>query len=364
MNMDLGVVSPLAAYLGSFLDMTLPAWVLILAATAIYWFALFIPPMLVMSYVDRKLGADIQMRIGPNRVSSYGVFQSVSDAIKLFFKEDSGPDAQEGLLFKWGVVAAIVCVFLAMGNIPVAEAWALSNLDSGVVFVVTALCFSNLCVFWAAYSAKSQWSVLSSFRILSMSTAYVVPVGLALIPPILVAGSSNLDSIVRAQGGLPWKWVVFHNPGTLFGFAAIFLGLQIWEARAPFDHYSARGEIAGGYTAEYSGVRWGLLGFLEYASLLLACAFIVTTYLGGWQTPFNLESFGRAANIVEWVMFMAKIIGLLFISIWIRWSLPSLRIDQIVNLSWRILVPLGLLGGTITAIWLVAFNGRGIGDFI
>ncbi|MBI3543990.1 MAG: NADH-quinone oxidoreductase subunit H [Deltaproteobacteria bacterium] len=364
MSSELGAISPLAAYVGSFIDVSLPAWALMVAATAIYWFVLLLPPVAAMTYLDRKVGADIQMRIGPNRVSAYGVFQAVSDAIKLFFKEDSGPDAQEGWLFRWGIVAAIVCVFTAIGNIPMGENLALSNLDSGVIVVLTSLCFSNLCIFWAAYSAKSQWSVLSSFRVIAMVTAYIVPIAIAIVPPILIAGSPNLEAIVRAQGGMPWKWILFHNPGTLFSFVALFLALQIWQARAPFDHYRAQGEIAGGFTAEFSGMRRGLITLLEYLSLMLACMFIVTTYLGGWQFIVNLESFGRAANVVEFLWFLFKIFGLVFVSIWIRWSLPGLRADQIVSLSWKILVPIGLFGSTLTAIWLVVFKGRGIGDFL
>ncbi len=364
MNAELSTISPMAAYVGSFMETAMPAWGLILVATTIHWFCLVVAPVMLMAYLDRKLGADIQMRIGPNRVSSYGVFQSAADTIKLFFKEDSGPEAQESWLFRWGTVAAIVCVFLALGTIPMAEAWALSNPDSGIVMVLAALCFSNLCVFWAAYSARSQWSVLSSFRVLAMVTAYVVPIAIALVPPVLIAGSPNLENIVRAQGGMPWKWAMFHNPATLLSWATMFLGLQIWQGRAPFDHSHAPGEIAGGYTAEYSGLRSGLLTFLEYASLLLGCAFIVTVYMGGWQTGINLESTGRAANIFELIFFWLKISGLVFVSIWIRWSLPGLRIDQIVNLSWRILVPIGLFASAVTAVWLVVARARGGGDIL
>lgn len=364
MNSDLMTLSPMAAYVGSFTDMVLPAWVLITAATIVHWFALLLPPLALLGYLDRKMGSDIQMRIGPNRVGPFGMGQPVADVIKLFFKQDSGPDAQEPWLFRWGVVAAIVCVFLAIGDIPLAEAWALSNLDAGAVFVIAVLTFSSLCIFWAAYSAQSSWSVLSGFRALSMISAYVVPLAVTTVPPVLIAGSPNLDAIVRAQGGFPWKWIAFNNPGATVACAAMFIALLVWQGRAPFDHQRARGEIAGGFVAEFGGVRKGLVTFLEYASLFLACAFIVAVYLGGWQTPFNLESFGRAANIVQWFVYMVKVFTLAFLSIWIRWSLPSLRADQIVNLSWRILVPMGLAGGIFTAVWLVIFNGKGFGDFL
>lgn len=363
MSAELGSVSPFAMYLGTFADGA-PVWALILLSIAVHWFVLLMPPLFFISFLDRKLAADIQMRIGPNRVTKYGLLQTVADIIKAVFKEDIRPSAQEGALFRWGAVGAIVCVFTALGGIPMAESWALSNLDSGLVFVLVTLLLSNLCLFWAAYSVESEWSVLSSFRILSMVTAYIVPMAVAAIPPILIAGSPNFDGIVRAQGGLPWKWILFHDPGAAWSGAALFISLLVWQGRTPFDHHRAVGEIDGGYAGEYSGLRSGLLSFLQYAALFLASALVVTCYLGGWQTPFNLESFGRAADLVQWLFFTFKTFFLVFISIWIRWSLPRMRIDQIVKLSWRVLVPMGLLGSVFVAIWIVLFHGKGLGDFL
>lgn len=364
MTTELNAISPMAAYVASFFDFSAPAWTMMVAAITIHWFVLLLPPVALMGYLDRKVGADVQMRIGPNRVSPFGIFQFLADMLKLFFKEDAGPDAQEGWLFRWGVVASIGCVFLAIGSIPMSESWVLSNLDAGIVCVIAALAFSSLCLFWAAYSAQSQWSVLSAFRILAMIASYLVPLVVSLISPILIAGGPSFEKIIAAQGGAPWKWIIFHNPGSMLSGAAMFLSLQIWQARGPFDLFKSPGEIAGGLAAEYSGARLGLVGFLEYLSLFLASAFIVTTFFGGWQTPFNLESFGRAANLVEWLVFMTKIFVFVFVSTWIRWSLPSLRIDQIVNLSWRILVPIGLAGGALTSIWMVIFKAGGAGNFL
>lgn len=364
MNAELSAISPMAAYVASFLETAWPAWSMILLAIGIHWFMLLLPPLALIGYLDRKLGADIQMRIGPSRVSVFGVFQVVADTLKLLFKENADPETQESWLFRWGMVASIVCVFIGIGSIPLAESWAIANLDSGAVTVMCTLIASSLCIFWTAYSARSQWSVLSAFRTLSLVATYVVPMAITLVSPVLLAGSPNLESIVRAQGGAPWKWFMFHDPGTILSAAAMFLALQIWQGRTPFDHARSLGELSGGLTTEYSGTRLGLLKFLEYASLFLACAFFVTVYMGGWQTPFNLESFGRAANIVEWLALMAKILFLVFLSIWIRWSLPGLRLDQIIGLSWRILVPTGLVGSAATAIWMVVFNAKGFGDLL
>jgi NADH-quinone oxidoreductase subunit H len=364
MNGELVAVSPLAAYLGSFLTMEPPAWALVGAAVVLFWFVFLLPSLAAINYLDRKLGADIQMRIGPNRVSAYGFAQIVADTVKALFKEDSGTASGEPVFFKWGVTAAILCVFLAATNIPIAESWAVANQDSGVVFVIAALALRDLCVFWAAYSAESAWSVLSAFRAISVIASSTVPVALGFVPPVLISGALSFDSIVRAQGGAPWRWNLFHDPGSFLAFGALFWGLFVWQGRAPFDACRGSGELAGGYAAEQSGLRRGLTRFLDYISLYLASALVVTTYLGGWQTPFSLESFGRAANIVQYMIFAIKALALVFLSIWIRWSMPRLRVDQIMSLSWRFLVPLALLGSGIAGIWLVAFNGKGIGDFL
>jgi NADH-quinone oxidoreductase subunit H len=364
MNAELGAISPLAAYLGSFLSQTSSIWLLLLFAIMMHWFVLLAPPVLVMSYLDRKLGADIQMRIGPNRVSLAGLLQGLADVMKSFFKEDGGPNTQDGGILRLGVIASTICLIGALSIIPMAESWALVNLDSGIVWIIGALIFSNLCLFWAAYSAESQWSVLSAYRVLSMISAYTAPIAVAAVVPILIAGGPNLDAIVRAQGGAPWKWIVCHDPGAVLSCVAFYVALLVWQGRAPFDHSKAFGEIAGGFESEYSGLRRNMIGLLEYVSMFLASALIVTLYLGGWRTPFNLESFGRAADLVQWLVFLAKTFALVFISIWVRWSLPRMRIDQIVGVAWRVLVPLGILGAFLTASWLVFFNGRGLGDFL
>lgn len=364
MNSDLSSVSPLAAYVGSFLESSFPAWGLISLGIVLHWFFLVLPPVIVIGYLDRKLGADIQMRIGPNRVSAFGVFQFFADTIKLIFKQESQIAAQEGWLFRWGIVVAIICVFSAIGNIPMATNWAISNLDSGLIYIIFALVFSHLCLFWSAYSIENQWSAVSSFRVLAMISAYIVPVAVALVPPVVIAGSHNIDRIVRAQGGMPWRWLIFHNPGSMLSGVVLFVAMLIWQGRVPFDHYRAESEVNGGFTAGYSGFRRGLLIFLEYGTVFLSCAVVVTTYLGGWQTPFDLESFGRAANLVEWLFFSVKTFALAFLSVWIRWSLPRLRIDQIVKLAWHVLVPLGLFASIVVAVWIVVFNGKGFGDFL
>ena len=362
--MALDQISPFAAFLASFSDTAWPAWVLLIIAAAVYWSLLVVPQIALLSYMDRKLGADVQMRIGPNRVGPYGIIQPVADFLKLFFQEELSPKTQERALFRWGPLAAVVCVVWAVGSIPMADHWVLSSPESGLILVVCALTLSHLCLFWAGYSVESAWSALSSFRMLASAALYLVPIAMSLIPPVLISGSVNLFEIMASQGGYPWRWNAFHDPGAALSCLVLFASLQFWQGRLPMDFARADGEIAGGSLVEYSGLRKGIVSSLQHLGLFLSCALLVTVYFGGGAVPFDLESLGRAANLVQWTFFTIKVFATAWVLIWIRWSLPRMRIDQAIRLSWKILLPAGIAGALLSAFWAVVTGGRGLGDFL
>ena len=371
MNDEINLISPFAGYLATFVQgmddgifhsILSSSRVLIFLSILIFWFILYLPQISLIEFFDRKLGADIQMRIGPNRVGRFGLFQFLADFLKSLFKEDVFSEYKEEALFKWGIVLSNTFIFLAMIVIPMSENWVLSSLDAGCVWIVFCLGMSQLSMFWASYSVVSEWSMLSAFRVFAMLAAYIAPITFSILVPMMLCGSSSMSAIVKGQTGMPWGWVAFQNPGALMGFVALFIAMLAWVGRNPFDHSKAEEEISGGYSYEYSGIRKNLILFNEYSSLFLSSAFIVSLYLGGWQTPFNLESFGRAANIVQWLFFSFKISILVFFSIWIRWSLPRLRIDQVILITWKILMPTSLVGVLINIAWMVFVRSRLIGE--
>lgn len=362
--MDLIPLSPFADFIATYFDDGANPWLALILAVIVHsiFFLCFVSA--ILAYMDRKIGADIQMRIGINRTGPFGVAQGLADGIKFIFKEDLVPNHVRGLFFHWGPTLAIVATFVAFGTIPLSESWFLSNMSWGVVFVVAMLGMVQLILFLAGYSSGSPWAIIGSFRLIALMTAFIAPVSISVLPVILITGSGSLVDIAKVQGGAPWNWLVFSYPTTIPAFVVIYAGLLIWGGRAPFDLAYGGKEIAGGLLTEYSGLRKGYLQSLQHFQVLLSSSLVVALFLGGWNVPLNMESIGRAANIVQYLVFMAKVFLLVLIGIWIRWSLPRLRVDQVLNFSWKVLVPIALLSSVGTAFWLVLTSGRGIGDFL
>ncbi len=361
---DLKNISPLAMYLSSFFAVPLPVAAALILAILFYWFCLVLPPVLAMQLFERKLGAHIQMRIGPNRVSQLGLLQPFADILKSLFKTNALPLTQERFLYFFGPFLTLLCVFLALLNVPFTSHWIVTNLDSGLVFIVIMMLASHLISFWSGYGIKSQWSVLSVFRMFYLVITYIVPLAFSILPVVLISGSINLVTIVEQQGGLPWQWLAFHNPGAMLSCIVLFLSLYIWQNRSPFNLAFVQHEIMQGVVAEYSGLQKTIFSFIEYATFYLSCAFFIVVYLGGGQTPFGLQSFGKAAPLIEWLYFLLKLFIIVFFSIWLRWSLPRVSINQLIYLSWRVLTPLGLLGTILCLLWLAMTRGMGISDFL
>lgn len=361
MTADLERISPFAAWLFSFFGVRVPAWIMVLTAVSIYGFFVILPQLAALGYLDRKLGADIQMRIGPNRVGPAGLFQGIADALKLLFKQDARPGSA-GMAFRFAPVLVLCVLFLAVGSIPVSKDWALSSVDSGLAHLLAALLLSRFFLFWSAYSANNPWSALSAFRILAHVSFYLLPLAVAFLPPVLVSGSIDMGGILSSQGGWPWRWTLFHDPGALIGGLVFFGAMHIWQCRAPFDFTSAESEISGGAWSEYSGARKGLVSVIEFAGLYLSCGLFAVLYLGGGNVPFGLDSFGRAASLVHFTALTIKIFALAAVSIWARWSLPRLCAGQVVSFSWKVLLPFGIVSVLSTALWMALAAGKSFAE--
>ncbi len=259
-----------------------------------------------------------------------------------------------------GPILALFLVFAALGAIPFSDRWQISGLDSGVFFVFIAIVCARLMLFWTTYSVRSQWSPVAAIRMLAMMSQYLLPLLLAIIPPIVIAGGMDFTQILSSQGGWPWNWNIFHDPGAFLGGITIFGALHLWQNRAPFDYAYADTEIGGGLPAESSGVVKGLVSLVDVMSFYLACSLVTALYFGGGKTPFSLEYFGRGASLVQFFFFALKTVALALFSIWLRWSIPRLRIDQITAYSWNILVPFGLASITLCMIWSALTHAKSI----
>ncbi|MCH8995252.1 MAG: NADH-quinone oxidoreductase subunit NuoH [Chloroflexi bacterium] len=289
--------------------------------------------VLVLIYVERKFAARIQMRLGPMRVGPYGTLQTLADAVKLIAKEDLRPATADRWIFELAPFAIFVPTFLAFVAIPFTRDWAVSFLDLGLLYVVAVTGLSFIGFLMAGWASDNKYALLGGLRAAAQLISYEVPLVLALVAVSMVAGSLSLSEIVVFQGRVPlFVW----QPLALF----IFIAAALAELeRQPFDIPTAESEVVGGPFIEYSGIRWSMFFLTSYASLFIYSLLGATVFLGGWNWPLGKE-IGLGWQLV---LIFAKTSFLILLFMWIRFTLPRLRIDQLMSFCWKVLVPLAFL---------------------
>ena len=319
-------------------------------------------PMLV--WMERKVSARFQRRIGPNRVGPMGLLQSIADALKLMFKEDFFPLHTDRVLFLAAPLLAFLPGVISFGLIPVGQAagaeflgpngvMAVSYLPMGLLVMMAVSSIASYGLAFGGWASNSQYSLLGGMRSSAQLISYEIVMGMAVLSLAMTTGTLNLSEIVLQQQGhaLPF-WNIFTQPLTFL----LFLIAAFAETnRAPFDLPEAEQELVGGYHTEYTGMRyaWFMLG--EYAGLWTMCSILVTLFLGGWTLPFawlaplaHLPWF--VAALVSFGIFIAKVVVLVFFFMWVRWTLPRFRWDQLMKLGWTVLIPLALVNILFTAL--------------
>jgi NADH-quinone oxidoreductase subunit H len=314
----------------------------------------------ILVYLERKISAFIQNRIGPNRVGPFGVLQPFADVLKLLFKEDIVPKAANKAfhtiapIIALGVAVAVYAVIPFADYITIGEkviyVGLAPNVNIGILFILAMTSVGVYGLTLAGWSSNSKYSLLGGLRSSAQMISYELSMGLSIVGVLMVTGSLTLTGIVRFQEG--WHWNIIYQP---LGFI-IFLVTAFAETnRAPFDLPEAEPELVGGFNTEYSGMKFGMFFLAEYANLATSSAIISLLYLGGWQMPFlydwlALPDGSIALAIVQFLVFTAKIGLMVFFFIWVRWSIPRFRYDQLMKLGWRVLLPLALLNIAGTAI--------------
>jgi NADH-quinone oxidoreductase subunit H len=316
----------------------------------------------VMVYSERKVAAFIQQRYGPYLVGPSGVLQPIADVIKLMFKEPLRPVAADKVIFMLAPILSATAAFAAFAVVPFgAETTFFGLLEAPiklqvadvnvavlVVFAITSISVYGIVL--AGWSSNSKYSLLGALRSASQMISYELSYGMALASVLVLAGSLSLTDIVNAQQGawfgvLP-RWFVFVQP---LGFV-IFLIAGVAETnRAPFDFPEAEQELVAGYHTEYSSTAFMMFFLAEYINMVTAAAVATDLFLGGWHGPFLPEYLG-------WVWFLVKIAALLFFYIWMRWTLPRLRYDQLMQFGWKVLLPLAALNLIVTAAGVIYFG--------
>lgn len=354
-----------------------PDWLPVLLAALIHttlvglFFGL---PAFAFIWAERKVAGRIQDRLGPTRVGGrFGWLQSLADGVKLIQKEDLAPQLSDHMLFRIAPYIVVVASFAAFIFIPFSDGWVAVAMDVGLFIALAVLSLEVLGIVLAGYASASKWSLFGGMREAAQMVSYEVPLGLTAVIPVVVAGSMNLNEIVSMQSGWAWNWFVFHDPFTFLAFFVFFTVTLASNKRAPFDLAEAESELVGGFHTEYSGMRWSFFFLAEYASMFFVSMLAVLLFLGGWWTGIApIDNLLVAVNDVSWpYAYLTRVIGmiillkksalLVFVQIWIRWTLPRLRIDQVMTTCLKYLVPIScflFLGATLWPLLLATAIGQ------
>ncbi len=309
------------------------------------------------TYLERKISAFMQARLGPMRVGPWGLLQPIADAIKLLTKEDFIPDKADRGIFFIAPYIAVAAAFIVMAVIPFAPDWGvITDINIGLLFVLAVSSVGVLALILAGWSSNSKYALLGGLRSSAQMVSYEVAMGLSLVGALMFARTLSLSGVVNAQA-LDSIWFLVYQPA---GFL-IFLVSGIAENnRAPFDLPEAESELVAGFHTEYSGMRWSLFFMAEYAAMVVVSAIAVTVYLGGWYLPFvyRLTEANGHHNlyvIVSLIVFIVKLLTVLYLYFWLRWTLPRFRYDQLMDIGWKWLIPSALIniGLSALAIFLV-----------
>ncbi len=301
------------------------------------------------TYLERKISAFMQARLGPMRVGKWGLLQPIADAIKLLTKEDLEPDKADHLIFRFAPYIAVVSAFIVFAVIPFAPNWGvITDINIGLLFVLSVSSVGVLALILAGWSSNSKYALLGGLRSSAQMVSYEVSMGLALIGALMFARTLSLSGIVAAQG-LDSMWYIFYQP---LGFVVFLISGIAENNRAPFDLPEAESELVAGFHTEYSGMRWSLFFMAEYAAMIVVAAVATTLYLGGWYLPFvwRLEAgYPNLYVILSLIIFVAKMSVLLYVYFWLRWTFPRYRYDQLMDLGWKWMIPAALINIVWTA---------------
>ncbi len=305
-----------------------------------------------LTLAERKVLGRIQNRPGPNRTGWFGLLQPFADGIKMLTKEDIVPRDADPVLHLLAPVALIACSVLTFAVIPYGRHLVPVELDAGVLYFFAAGAGTELAVFMAGWASHNKFALLAAMRALAQLISYELPLLLSFVPVVLVTGTLSTTGIVAAQAGWRWHflphWLVF-TPWGAAGFVLFMVSALAESNRSPFDLPEAESELIAGHLTEYSGFKYALFFMAEYFGMCALSGMAVTLFLGGWQAPLPFLGF-----VPSYAWFAAKILLLLFGFIWIRATLPRLRIDQLTRFAWKFLVPLALVNLGTTAFWVLS----------
>ncbi|MEW6623270.1 MAG: NADH-quinone oxidoreductase subunit NuoH [Bacillota bacterium] len=309
-----------------------------LYAVAILGFVLI--NVIYLGYLERKISAYIQQRLGPNRVGPRGILQMVADGIKFFTKEDIIPSCADKWLFKLAPIVLFIPVMMVFAVVPFGKNMIAVDLNLGLFYFIAISSLSVVAFIMAGWGSNNKYSLLGGMRTVAQMVSYEIPLVFSLLGVVMITGSLKISDIIAAQQGV---WFIVLQP---VAFLIFFIAATAELNRAPFDLPEGEQEIVAGPYTEYSGMRWAIFMLAEYSHMIAMSGIIVAVFLGGWQGPW----------LPSWLWFFIKLYIVIFVFMWIRWTFPRVRIDHLMAFNWKFLLPLAIVNIIVTGVVIKVFE--------
>jgi NADH-quinone oxidoreductase subunit H len=321
-----------------------------IAIVCILPIAFLVTYALVAILGELKISAWMQDRLGPMRTGPWGILQPLAEVVKLMQKEDITPDAANKPLYNLAPFVIFTGAYAAFAVIPFSQQFVPAGINVGLFYIFAVGSIAVIGLVMGGWASNNKYSLLGAMRSVAQIISYEIPGAIAILSVAVLSSSLNLQTINQAQGGMFWNWFIFGGPGSIAkiwvipftaGLALIYLIASLAETnRTPFDIPEGESELVAGYHTEYSGMKFAMFFFAEYANMFVVSAVITTIFFGGWNSPFGSIMGGPIWGIF-W--FIAKSLFFVFLQIWLRWTLPRLRVDQLMYLGWKVLLPLAFV---------------------
>src|SRR5246127_2172757 len=341
----------------------IPDWVTQIVSSLINIFtllAVFLTLFALISVLERKILGRMQNRYGPNRVGPFGLFQPIADGIKMLIKEDIVPARADKVVHFIAPVILAAVAILTLGVIPYGRNMTAFTIDGGILFFFAVGSATELAVFMAGWASNNKFSMLGAMRAIAQMFSYELPLIITVLPVVMVVGSLVPDTIITAQGeytlGVVPRWFVF-TPWGAAAFILFFVSGLVESNRTPFDVPEGESEIVAGHMTEYSGFKYATFFMAEYLGMFAVSGLGVTLFLGGWHAPARALEF-----VPSYVWFFAKLSALLFVYVWVRGTLPRIRVDQMMNVAWKFMLPMAFTCVVSAAVW--HYNGRRLAGWL
>lgn len=321
-------------------------------------FLFILPFALVAVYLERKVSAHMQDRLGPMRVGYHGLLQTVADIIKLIQKEDIVAKDNDKLLFNLAPVLVFVGSYAAFAAIPFTSVFIGAQIDLGIFLIIAVTGLVVAGILMAGWASNNKYSLLGAMRAAAQIISYEIPTIIVVLSLVMLTGSMNLYTLSEMQTGYFWNWNLFGGnydllqkflliPFMIIGFIIIYISTLAEVNRTPFDIPEAESELVSGFHTEYSGMKFAIFFLAEYANMFAVSAIVAALFLGGYQSPFgylgNLLGFESLIPLEQFFWFTFKGVFLVIVQMWLRWTLPRLRVDQLMAVSWKYLIPISFV---------------------